>query len=69
MFVAKIKANPATFAVGIDGTPLNLSRIDEWKLCRGISSAIELDTSFALSVALPQLTNLDELLMVVKYSF
>jgi hypothetical protein len=69
MFVAKIKGNPATFAVNIDGTPLNLSRIDDWKLCRGISSDIELDTEFTLSVSTSQLNNLDELLMVVKYNF
>lgn len=70
MFVAKVKNNPATFSVNIDGNAVNLSRIDEWKLCRGNNSDIDLDTPFALSVApLAQLNNLEELMMVVKYSF
>ncbi|MDN3511813.1 MAG: neuraminidase-like domain-containing protein [Candidatus Jettenia sp.] len=69
MFVAKVKNNPANFSVEIDGNSTNLSRVNEWKLCRGNNSNIDLDTSFALSVAPGQLNNLEELMMVVKYSF
>ena len=69
MFVAKVKNNPANFTVNVDGAPVNLARIDEWKLCRGNNSAIDLDTAFDLSVAPAQLNNLEELMMVVKYSF
>jgi hypothetical protein len=69
MFVAKVKNNPAAFTISIDGTPLNLSRVDEWKLCRGINNTIELDTPFNLSVSAAQIGNLEELMMVVKYSF
>lgn len=69
MFVAKVKNNPANFTIQIDGAATNLARIDEWKLCRGNNSDIELDTAFDLSVAPAQLNNLEELMMVVKYSF
>ena len=69
VFVAKVKNNPANFTVEIDAVPTNLARIDDWKLCRGNNSDIELDTAFDLSVAPAQLNNLEELMMVVKYSF
>jgi hypothetical protein len=69
VFVVKVKNNPASFTVQVDGVPTNLARVDEWKLCQGINSDIDLDTSFALSVAPAQLNNLEELMMVVKYSF
>ena len=47
----------------------NLSRIDEWALCKGDNSDIEIDTPFELSVELAQLANLEDLMMVVKYNF
>jgi hypothetical protein len=46
----------------------HLSRIDEWKLCKG-NKKIELDTSFELSVVPAELENLEELMVVVKFSF
>jgi len=69
MLVASVKNNPASFTVNINGTPVNLARIDEWKVCRGVTSDIELGTTFELSVAAGQLNNLDELMLVVRYSF
>ncbi|MBI3398309.1 MAG: hypothetical protein HY026_03630 [Deltaproteobacteria bacterium] len=69
MFVAKVKNNPASYSIKIDGSAANLSRIDEWKLCRGNNADIELDTSFELSVVPAQLENLEELMMIVKFSF
>ncbi len=70
MFVAQIKNNPANFTVNVDGAAVNLARVDEWKLCRGTSSDISLDTAFDLSVApQAQVNNLEELMLVVKYSF
>ena len=69
MFVAKVKGNPASFTVNVDGVPRNLSRVDQWELCRGIDSSIELEIPFDLSVATAQLNNLEELMLVVKYSF
>ncbi len=68
MFVAKAKDNPASFSVSVDGNTVNLARIDAWELCRGNNAGIGLDTSFELSVPFDQLYNLDELMMVVKYS-
>ena len=70
MLVAKVAGNPASFIVNIGGAPTNLTRVDEWQLCRGNNSTIQLDTSFDLSVApVAHLNNLEELMLVVKYSF
>ncbi len=69
IFVAGIKNNPATFTIQVDGAATNLARIDEWKLCRGSNSDIELDTAFVLAVDAGQLNNLEELMLIVKYSF
>lgn len=69
MFVGRIKNNPVSFTVDINAVPLNLSRIDDLKVCTGITSAIDLDTSFSLSVPAAQINNLEELVMVVKFNF
>ena len=69
MFVVKAKSNPATFTITIDGAALGLARVDAWKLCRGTNNTIELDTSFALAMAAPALADLEELMLVIKYSF
>ncbi|MBC7391097.1 MAG: hypothetical protein H7329_17965, partial [Opitutaceae bacterium] len=64
MFVAKVKNNPATFSIFAGAVAINLSRIDEWKLCRGMNLDIELDTTFTLSVEEAQITNLEELMLI-----
>lgn len=69
MFMAKVKNNPASYSITIDGITINLSRIDEWKLCRGNNMNIDLNTSFKLLVAPAQLNDLEDLMLVVKYSF
>jgi len=69
IFIAKIKNNPSTFTISVDGNAINLSRDDKWKLCRGENSNINLDTSFELSVVQAQLNNLEDLTMVVKFVF
>jgi hypothetical protein len=69
MFIARVKNNPASYSINIDGNVTNLSRIDEWKLCWGNSTDIDLDTSFELSATSEQLNNLEELMLVVKFSF
>ena len=69
MFVTKVKNNPPSYSINIDGSATNLSRIDEWKLCRGNNTDIEIGTSFEMSVAPAQLGNLEELILVVKFSF
>lgn len=70
ILVAGVKNNPAIFTVNIDGNAVNLSKInDEWKLCWGNSTSIALDTAFELSVPAAKLNDLEELMMLVKYSF
>jgi hypothetical protein len=68
-FIARVKNNPASYSVNIDGNAVNLSRIDEWKLCRGSKTGIEIETPFELAVSPAQLGNLEDLMMVVKYIF
>jgi len=67
--IARVKTNPASYSVNIKSSPVNLSRIDEWKLCRGSKTGIEIETPFALGISPAQLGNLEDLMLVVKYSF
>jgi Tc toxin complex TcA C-terminal TcB-binding domain/Neuraminidase-like domain/Salmonella virulence plasmid 28.1kDa A protein len=67
LFIAKVKNNPAGYAININETPLNLARIDEWKLCHGAANSINIDALFQLTVAPTDITNLEDLMMVVKY--
>ena len=69
IFIARIKSNPASYSINVNAVATNLSRIDEWALCKGNNTDIELDTSFKLSVVPAQLANLEDLMMVVKFSF
>ena len=69
VFLAKIKDNPATFTVNVDGAATNLARVDELKLCKGINSDIELETPFTVAVSNTDKLKLEELMMVVKYKF
>ncbi len=69
IFIAQVKGNPKSHSINIDGETINLARIDEWKLCRGNSEDIKLDTTFKLSVIPAELEKLEEIVMVVKYSF
>ncbi len=69
LFVAKIKSNPATFTLNVDGVAINLSKIDELKLCKGITSDIKLGTPFKISIAQAQLTNLEDLVILPKYVY
>ena len=69
IFVAKIKGNPGSFSLTVDTVAMNLARKDEWQLCHGKNSNIDLDTPFNLSIAQVQIANLEELMIVVKYSF
>jgi hypothetical protein len=67
--ITRVKNNPASYSVNIDGNAVNLSRIDEWKLCRGSKAGLEIDTPFELAISPAQLGNLEDLMIVVKYSF
>jgi hypothetical protein len=69
LFVAKVKGNPVTFTLNIDGSTIPLNRVDDWKICRGSSSDIALGKAFTLSVEPAAVNLLEELFMIVKYSF
>ena len=69
IFIARAKENPAAYSVKIGGNPLNLSRIDEWKLCRGNKNGLVIETPFELSINQPQLSNLEDLMILVKLNF
>lgn len=67
--IARVKNNPASYSVNIDGNAVNLSRIDEWKLCRSNTTGIEIETPLELSINPALLSDLEDLMIVVKYSF
>nr|WP_315173794.1 hypothetical protein [uncultured Flavobacterium sp.] len=70
MLVAKVKDNSPAFIIKVDDTtPLNLSRKDDIKLCIGVNSSITLDTLFSLSISDADKEKLEDLLIVVKYTF
>jgi hypothetical protein len=67
--LAKLEGNPATFTITLDGTDLNMSREDDWKLCKAETGAFSLDTAVALSLTPANLAKLEELVLYVKYAF
>ncbi|MEK7152403.1 MAG: hypothetical protein AAB834_00515, partial [Patescibacteria group bacterium] len=67
--LAKVTGNPGMYAIDLDGAPLNLSRIDEWKLAKGETTDFTLDTPIVLSKTPAQIAKLEELVLVVKYGF
>ena len=69
MFIAKVEGNPASFTININNTGLNLSVINDLQLYCASSTDIVINTPFPLTVATLALANLDELILVVKYSF
>lgn len=69
IFIVRVNENPAAYSMNIDGNPLNLSRIDEWKLCRGNKNGLEIETPFELSINQPQLSNLEDLMVAIKLDF
>lgn len=69
IFVTEFKDNLAAFTINIDDVATNLSLVNEYKLCKGNHSDIDLDTLFTLSVSNADKLKLEELLMIVKYRF
>ena len=70
IFIVKATGNPINYSINIDGAANNLVKIDAWQLCKGDNATITLDTPFTLAItSTPALANLEELMMVVKYSF
>lgn len=67
--LAKVTGNPGMYAIDLDGNPLNLSRIDEWKLAKGETTDFTLGTPIVLSKTAAQIAKLEELVLVVKYGF
>ncbi|KIO75805.1 hypothetical protein TH53_18480 [Pedobacter lusitanus] len=65
IFVAKVKGDPGSYTIKIDGTDLNLSKSSG--LLKAENTTIQLDTEFILSGTAIQIAKLDELVMVVKY--
>ncbi|KIA93644.1 hypothetical protein OA93_21830 [Flavobacterium sp. KMS] len=70
MFLAKVKDNPVSFVLNIDETEtIDLSKVNELNMCRGINSDIKLNIPFSLSVEEVDKLKLEELIMIVKYGF
>lgn len=67
MFMGKVKDNPISFAIAIDGNQTSLNRIDDLKRCSGHNEDILLDHSFTLSIDSDDLKKLEEFMLVVKY--
>jgi hypothetical protein len=60
MFLAKVKDNPATFSIKVNGDDTTLNRIVEWGLCQGSNSDIALDEPFDLAIDSAKLNQLEE---------
>ncbi|HEU4914211.1 MAG TPA: neuraminidase-like domain-containing protein [Candidatus Saccharimonadales bacterium] len=69
MVLAKVENNPAAFTIKLDGADLNMSREDDWKLCKAETGAFSLGTPVGLSLTASNLAKLEELVLVVKYVF
>lgn len=67
LLMATVNGNPANYTIDVDGTPVNLSKVTELGICKGATTDIELDTDFTLDIS--DIENLDELLLIVNYSF
>ena len=67
LILAKLKDNANSYSINIDGTATSLSKVNELNLCKGNNSDIKLNTDFELSVDIPSLTNLEEIVLVIKY--
>ncbi len=67
-FVVKIKGNPLSFTINVDGTATSLAKQNELQMCIGSNMAIKLNTLFNLSVLIDK-EKMEELIMVVKYKF
>lgn len=68
-FVAKAKSDPGTYTIKINGADMDLARVDAWKLCQESNSDIDLDTAFELSLDAAELADLEELMIVTKFTF
>ncbi|EPC01624.1 hypothetical protein L861_16530 [Litchfieldella anticariensis FP35 = DSM 16096] len=69
VLLAELDGNPASFSLDIDAATTNLARIDEWKICKGETTDITLNTPFVLAASPADLTSLKKLVMIVHYTF
>ncbi len=69
IFIAKVMGNPVTFSFDVNSTSTNLSTIQGMDLLQGTNNSVVISTPFNLAVALGDVNNLEELMMLVKYTF
>ncbi len=70
MFLAKVTGDPANFEITINNAnTINLARVDDLSLCGATTNIVEMDTEFNLSISDADRDLLEELIMVVNYSF
>jgi hypothetical protein len=67
--IARVKNNPATFTMAVNGANQLLNRKDDWKLCLKDITTLELDSAFTLAAPMPQVADIEELVLLVKYVF
>nr|WP_320014950.1 neuraminidase-like domain-containing protein [uncultured Desulfobacter sp.] len=70
IFIARVTGNPETFTIKIDQNPdLVLPENPELGLCLDVTTEVVLDTTFSLSSIDVNLDALEDLAMVIKYTF
>jgi len=69
IFIAKFKTAPVLASININGTPLSLNAKPEWSVFLNETNTIDLDTAFTLAATPALLTELEEMIMIVKYQF
>ena len=67
--LSKVNENPSSYELDVDGTTLNLARIDSWGLVQANTTDIDLETPFVISGTQVNVDELEELVVLVKYSF
>jgi hypothetical protein len=67
--LARFKNAPALVSVTIDAASLTLNPKPEWSVFLNETMAIELDTPFTLAATPAVMSEMEELMMIVKYQF
>ncbi|MCD9186655.1 MAG: hypothetical protein LUM44_09485 [Pyrinomonadaceae bacterium] len=65
-FIAGTSGNPASYSINVDEEPLDLPKVDDWKLYKGNKTGIDLDKPFKLAIDDSKLKNLENLIAVIK---
>lgn len=69
ILLARFKTTPALVSVTIDAASLTLNPKPEWSVFLNETMAIELDTPFTLAATPALMSDMEELMMIVKYQF